>query len=102
MEKQFEDVVLSNTARRSHLYSKLVVKVKLEILREEVTEDSWTELKKSSTGVTLNPDKVTIVDNLTIVTGEFNFKGFMKNYIKDLLNHYKIEIVKKDIAQCKE
>ena len=51
--------------------------------------------------IILSDGECEIIDNLTIVTGEFNFKGFMKNYFKDLLNHYKIALKSRQTVACK-
>lgn len=100
-DKQFEDVLLGTAATLSHLYSKVVLKLKYGFKREDVTEESWDHLRSSHPETMISRDECEITDNFTVVTGEFNFRGFMKNYFKDILNHYKIDLISKQTAQCK-
>lgn len=101
LEKPYDDVMIKSLARSSHLCSKLVIKVKIELHQGDLVEPSWSEFVDNHPALVTSLGIATIIDKLTIVIGEFNFKGFMRNYFKDLLNHYKIELESRNTAQCR-
>jgi len=99
-EKEFDDVRIGGNSNRNHLYSKLVLKIKLKIGKAEIDEKSWCDLQTDFKGL-IREDELHIVDKLTLVIGDFNFRGFMKNYLKDLLNHYRIQLLEVHTAHCR-
>ena len=90
-DKEFEDVRIGANKNRNHLFSKLVLRLKIEVLKEDVEIANWRDLEIMWPNL-IQGGTMKIIDNITLITGEFNFRGFMKNYLKDILNHYRIKI----------
>lgn len=93
-DKEFDDIRFGAGVSRSHLFSKLVVKLRLQIARSDLTEQSWFSLcNRYSQKVNQELDSFLLEDSLNVITGELNFRGFMQHYWKDLINHYRLEFV---------
>lgn len=98
-EKEFDDYSLGRRTDRNHLMAKVVVRLRLRVEEDDLTEESWAACVVQWPQM-LREKAFVVEDNLNIVICQFDFRGLLSHYLSDLLNHYRLSLVSVARLNC--